>query len=88
MRFGVFADANLDEPSVNLFDLLALYSGRLDALEHWLKDAQPNLDRNLRLEYLAGKAFDLRIPDRIVAATSRRPCHTIRAPTVAEDIHG
>ncbi len=34
--------------------LLATYLNRASGLEHWLKDAQINTDRNLRLQYLAG----------------------------------
>ena len=34
--------------------LLATYAGRDDDLKIWLKDAPINLDRNLRLQYLAG----------------------------------
>ena len=35
-------------------DLLATYAGRAADLDNWLKDAQINTDRNLRLQYLAG----------------------------------
>jgi spermidine synthase len=35
-------------------DLLATYVNRATDLEDWLKDAQINTDRNLRLQYLAG----------------------------------
>lgn len=35
-------------------DLLATYIGRASDLVNWLKDAEINLDRNLRLQYLAG----------------------------------
>ena len=35
-------------------DLLATYAGRASDLVNWLKDAQINTDRNLRLQYLAG----------------------------------
>ncbi len=35
-------------------DLLATYVGQAADLTDWLKDAQINTDRNLRLEYLAG----------------------------------
>jgi spermidine synthase len=35
-------------------DLLATYTGRASDLRDWLKDAQINTDRNLRLQYLAG----------------------------------
>ncbi len=35
-------------------DLLATYAGRAADLQEWMKDAQINTDRNLRLQYLAG----------------------------------
>jgi spermidine synthase len=36
-------------------ELLARYAGRGEDLQSWLKDAQINSDRDLRLQYLAGK---------------------------------
>ena len=36
------------------FDLLGTYSGDANDMRPWLKDAQINHDRNLRLQYLAG----------------------------------
>ena len=42
----------------SLFDLLATYAGRGPDLSEWLKDAQINRDRNLRLQYLAGMGVD------------------------------
>jgi spermidine synthase len=35
-------------------DLLATYAGQAGDLKDWLKDAEINTDRNLRLQYLAG----------------------------------
>jgi spermidine synthase len=35
-------------------DLLATYAGRAADLQDWMRDAQINTDRNLRLQYLAG----------------------------------
>ena len=35
-------------------DVLATYAGRASELATWLKDAQINLDKNMRLQYLAG----------------------------------
>jgi spermidine synthase len=37
-----------------VIDLLATYGGRGPDLKDWLKDAEINSDRNLRLQYLAG----------------------------------
>ena len=35
-------------------DLLATYAGQASHLQEWMRDAQINTDRNLRLQYLAG----------------------------------
>jgi spermidine synthase len=35
-------------------DLLATYAGQASDLQEWMRDAQINTDRNLRLQYLAG----------------------------------
>ena len=40
-------------------DLFATYAGRKPDLEPWLRDAQINHDRNLRLQYLAGLGLNL-----------------------------
>ena len=40
-------------------DLFATYAGRKSDLTVWLKDAPINLDRNLRMQYLAGLGLDL-----------------------------
>jgi spermidine synthase len=40
--------------------LLATYGGRAADLKPWMKDAQINHDRNLRLQYLAGLGLNLR----------------------------
>jgi spermidine synthase len=40
-------------------DLLATYAGRGPDLRPWLRDAQVNRDRNLRLQYLAGMGLNL-----------------------------
>jgi len=39
-------------------DLLATYAARAADLKDWMKDAQINTDRNLRLQYLAGMALN------------------------------
>jgi len=47
--------ASLAEVSFHsALDLIATYINRAADLEDWLKDAQLNTDRNLRLQYLAG----------------------------------
>lgn len=40
-------------------DLFATYSGSAADMQGWLKDAQINRDRNLRLQYLAGRGLNL-----------------------------
>jgi spermidine synthase len=42
----------------NAVDLLATYAARASDLGDWMKDAQINTDRNLRLQYLAGMALN------------------------------
>jgi spermidine synthase len=55
-------------------DLFATYAGRRSDLTGWLKDAVINLDRNLRMQYLAGLGLDLDNSAAIYAdmLTSRR----------------
>ncbi|HZU36943.1 MAG TPA: fused MFS/spermidine synthase [Gemmataceae bacterium] len=43
-----------------LMDLLATYAGQGPDLKPWLKDAEINRDRNLRLQYLAGMGANLK----------------------------
>ena len=40
-------------------DLFGTYAGSAQDLQPWLKDAQINRDRNLRLQYLAGRGLNL-----------------------------
>lgn len=57
-------------------DLFGNYAGRAADLRPWLADASLNLDRNLRLQYLAGLAIDRRDSGRIysqIAAYRRFP---------------
>lgn len=49
----------------SVFDLLATYSCRASDLKGWLADADLNLDRNLRLQYLAGFGLNLQTADVI-----------------------
>jgi spermidine synthase len=48
-------------------DLFATYAGSAKDYEGWLKDAQINRDRNLRLQYLAGRGLNLYRADTIFA---------------------
>ena len=51
----------------NAVDLFSTYAGRKPDLAAWLKDAQINHDRNLRLQYLAGLGLNLYQADVIYA---------------------
>jgi spermidine synthase len=48
-------------------DLFSTYAGRRPALDGWLRDAMINVDRNLRLQYLAGLGLNLYQSDVIYA---------------------
>ena len=59
-------------------DLLATYAGNAHDMQPWLKDAQINRDRNLRLQYLAGRGLNLYRADAIfaeMAPYARDPDH-------------
>jgi len=47
---------DVEFPSVD--SLLATYAGRASQLQEWMRDAQINTDRNLRLQYLAGLSLN------------------------------
>lgn len=55
--------ANVGFPSAN--DLLATYAGHGRRLQEWMRDAQINTDRNLRLQYLAGMSFNSNLSQAI-----------------------
>jgi spermidine synthase len=46
-------------------DLFSTFAGQGPDFEPWLRDAQLNRDRNLRLQYLAGRGLNLYQADRI-----------------------
>jgi spermidine synthase len=48
-------------------DLFSTYAGSADDMKPWLQDAQINRDRNLRLQYLAGRGLNLYRADTIFA---------------------
>ena len=48
-------------------DLLSTYAGQAQLLREWLRDAQINTDRNLRLQYLAGMWLNSDMGERILA---------------------
>jgi spermidine synthase len=52
---------------LSAIDLFSTYAGSADDLRPWLQDAQINRDRNLRLQYLAGRGLNLYRADAIFA---------------------
>jgi hypothetical protein len=48
-------------------ELFATYGGNREDLTPWMSDAQINLDRNMRLQYLAGRGLNLSQAERIFA---------------------
>jgi spermidine synthase len=48
-------------------DLFATFAGQAPDFAAWLADAEINRDRNLRLQYLAGRGLNLYRADRIYA---------------------
>jgi spermidine synthase len=62
------ADVKMTSPT----DLLRAYAGRRADVRRWLGDYQPNLDQNLRLEYLAGRARMARKEERIFDNITKR----------------
>jgi spermidine synthase len=66
-------------------DLFATYAGRKPDLEPWLRNAQINHDRNLRLQYLAGLGLNLYQADVIYADMLRYVTKTPDDLFVASD---
>ena len=62
------ADVNM----ASAMDLLRPYAGRKRDIRRWLGNYQPNLDQNLRLEYLAGRARMSHKQERIYENMTRR----------------
>jgi len=50
------------------YELLSTYAGRDDEMRAWLKGAEINRDRNMRLQYLAGWGLNYNHPDTIYQA--------------------
>jgi spermidine synthase len=48
-------------------DLFATYAGSAEDMKGWMQDAQINRDRNLRLQYLAGRSLNVYRADAIFA---------------------
>ena len=66
-------------------DLFATYAGRRPDLEPWLRTAQINHDRNLRLQYLAGLGLNLYQADVIYSEMLRYVTRTPDDLFVASD---
>ncbi|HJZ71014.1 MAG TPA: fused MFS/spermidine synthase, partial [Vicinamibacterales bacterium] len=66
-------------------DLFATYAGRKPDLEPWLRTAQINHDRNLRLQYLAGLGLNLYQADLIYSEMLRYVTKTPDDLFVASD---
>jgi spermidine synthase len=48
-------------------DILATYAGQAPLLKDWMRGAQINTDRNLRLQYLAGMSLNSSMGERILS---------------------
>jgi spermidine synthase len=59
------ARAGIDVPVDEGIDLLSTYAGQASLMKEWLRGAQINTDRNLRLQYLAGMSLNSFAPDQI-----------------------
>ncbi len=46
-------------------DLLGTYAAQARDMGEWVRDAEINTDRNLRLQYLAGLALDRALSDEL-----------------------
>jgi spermidine synthase len=66
-EYGPVAKSLRDIGMSSATDLFATYAGSAKDFEPWLKDAQINRDRNLRLQYLAGQGLNLYRADAIYA---------------------
>jgi spermidine synthase len=66
-EYGPMAQSLRDIGMYSAVDLFSTYAGRKPDLEPWLKDAEINHDRNLRLQYLAGLGLNLYQADAIYA---------------------
>jgi spermidine synthase len=63
--YAPVAESLRDIGVVSAADLLSAYAGQLSDLAPWLKGAQINRDRNLRLQYLAGWGINSELADDI-----------------------
>ncbi len=56
-----------DDPDVAI-DLLSTYTGQAPLMKEWMRGAQLNTDRNLRLQYLAGMSLNSYMGEPILAS--------------------
>jgi spermidine synthase len=66
-EYAPIAQSLRDIGMFSAVDLFATYAGSAKDYEGWLKDAEINRDRNLRLQYLAGRGLNLYRADVIFA---------------------
>ncbi len=66
-------------------DLLKSFSGQRFHLSGWLENFERNLDRNLRLEYLAGQALDHRAEQNIYQAMTANTAFTDQTFKLSEN---
>jgi spermidine synthase len=64
-EYAVMAQSLREVGMFSAVDLFATYAGNATELAPWLRDAQINRDRNLRLQYLAGMGLNLYQSDAI-----------------------
>lgn len=55
----------------NVTDLIATYAGQARDLQEWMRDAEINTDRNLRLQYLAGMSLNTYMGSEILSGITR-----------------
>jgi spermidine synthase len=55
----------------SVISLLATYAGQASDLQEWMRDAQINTDRNLRLQYLAGMSLNSFMGSEILSEITR-----------------
>jgi spermidine synthase len=66
-EYAPMAQSLRDIGMFSAIDLFGTFAGQAKDYEGWLKDAQINRDRNLRLQYLAGRGLNLYRADVIFA---------------------
>jgi spermidine synthase len=57
-EYKAVADSLREVGYNSIFDLLSTYAAQASDLHSWLRNAQINRDRNLRLQYLAGMGLN------------------------------